>query len=133
MGGLTTEIENDTRDIIIESAIFDGTTIRKTSKKVLRSEASIRFEKGLDPKRTYMAINRACTLLEKYANAKILKGMVEYNQIDMSDKVIEITTEKINKVLGIEIIEDEIIAIFKRLGFEVSSNNSKLTVTRRRY
>ena len=72
MGGLTTEIEEDTKDIIIESAIFDSTLIRKTSKKILRSEASTRFEKGLDPKRTYMAIMRSCHLLEKYADAEIV-------------------------------------------------------------
>ena len=76
MGGLTTEIEEDTKDIIIESAIFHPTLIRKTSKKILRSEASTRFEKGLDPKRTYMAILRSCHLLQKYADAEIVGGMV---------------------------------------------------------
>ena len=129
MGGLTTEIEEDTKDIIIESAIFDATSIRKTSKKVLRSEASIRFEKGLDPKRTYLALDRACALLERFANAKVLKGTIEYNNIDMNDKVIDITVEKINKVLGIEIEEEEIISIFKRLGFEINTNNKTLSVT----
>ena len=56
MGGLSTEVQNDSKDIIIEAAIFDSVKIRKTSKRILRSEASNRFEKGLDPKRTYMAI-----------------------------------------------------------------------------
>ncbi len=64
MGGLSTEVEEDTKNIIIESAIFDSIKIRKTSKKILRSEASNRFEKGLDPLRTYMAIERSCALLE---------------------------------------------------------------------
>ena len=77
MGGLTTEIEEDTKDIIIESAIFNPTLVRKTSKKIVRSEASNRFEKGLDPKRTYMAIARSCYLLEKYADAEVVGGMVE--------------------------------------------------------
>ena len=63
MGGLSTEVENDTKNIIIESAIFDGVKVRRTSKKIVRSEASTRFEKGLDPKRTYMAIKRSCALL----------------------------------------------------------------------
>jgi thymidylate synthase len=71
MGGLSTEVENDTKNIIIEAAIFDSIKIRKTSKKILRSESSNRFEKGLDPKRTYMAIERSCALLEKYANAEL--------------------------------------------------------------
>jgi len=128
MGGLTTEIEEDTKDIIIESAIFDATSIRKTSKKVLRSEASTRFEKGLDPKRTYMAINRACALLEKYANAKVVKGTIEYNTLDMNDKVIDITVEKINKILGIEIEKEEILEIFNRLGFQSSEENGNIKV-----
>ena len=72
MGGLTTEVEEDTNTIIIESAIFDSVKVRKTSNKILRSEASNRFEKGLDPARTYMAMERACQLLEKYADAKIV-------------------------------------------------------------
>jgi len=129
MGGLTTEIEEDTKDIIIESAIFDATLIRKTSKKVLRSEASNRFEKGLDPKRTYMAMMRSCHLLEKYANATIVGGMIEYNKMNMNDKEIDISTNKINKVLGIEIPEEQIVQIFKDLGFTVRENKDILQVT----
>ena len=91
MGGLTTEVDNNTKDIIIESAIFDSVSVRKTSKKILRSEASNRFEKGLDPKRTYMAIERACHLLEKYASGEVLKDTVVYDNTNSPDKEIEIT------------------------------------------
>jgi len=129
MGGLTTEIENDTKNIIIESAIFNATSIRKTSKKVLRSEASNRFEKGLDPKRTYMAIERSCHLLEKYANATITSGLKEYKNITIEDKNIDITFDKINKVLGIEIPKEEVLDIFARLGFNTSVNNDVITIT----
>jgi len=134
MGGLTTEIEEDTKDIIIESAIFNPTLIRKTSKKVLRSEASVRFEKGLDPKRTYMAMLRSCHLLEKYADATVVSGMVEYNKIDMTDKVIDITLEKINQILGITLELDTVLNIFTRLGFtyEVNENSIKVIVPTRR-
>ena len=128
MGGLTTEIEEDTKNITIEAAIFDSTSIRKTSKKILRSEASNRFEKGLDPRKTYMAIERSCNLLEKYADAKIVSGMVEYNKLDVKDKEIEISVDKINKVLGMEIAKDEIINIFNKLGFSVKDNKDKLLV-----
>ena len=76
MGGLDTEITENTKNIIIESAIFDNVKIRKTSKDILRSEASTRFEKGLDPNRTYMAIERSCHLLEKYADATDGKSVV---------------------------------------------------------
>ena len=129
MGGLSTEVENDTKDIIIEAAIFDNIKIRKTSKKILRSESSNRFEKGLDPKRTYMALERSCTLLEKYADATIVGGMLSYDKTNKEDKTINITCEKINKVLGIEIKEEEVISIFKSLGFEVTTENDSIEVT----
>lgn len=128
MGGLTTEIENNTKNIIIESAIFNATSIRKTSKKVLRSEASNRFEKGLDPKRTYMAMSRSCHLLEKYADATIVGGMIEYNKIDTSDKKIEITIDKINSVLGITLSKTEVLDIFRRLGFKTTDNSNAIMV-----
>ena len=128
MGGLSTEVENDTKNIIIESAIFDSVSIRKTSKKILRSEASNRFEKGLDPKRTYMAIKRSCNLLEKYANATITSGMIEYNQMDIDDKKINLRFAKISKVLGIEIERKTIVDILKDLGFVVTENEDDLDV-----
>ena len=129
MGGLSTEIENDTKDIIIESAIFDNIKIRKTSKKILRSEASNRFEKGLDPKRTYMAIERSCALLEKYADAEIVGGMLIYDTVDKDEKVIEVRYEKVNKVLGIEIPKDEIVSILKALGFKTLEKEDIVIVT----
>lgn len=129
MGGLTTEIEEDTKDIVIESAIFNPTLIRKTSKKILRSEASTRFEKGLDPKRTYMAIMRSCHLLEKYADAEIVSGMIEHNQLDMSDEVVPVTVEKINQVLGITLEKEIILDIFNRLGFTYREENHMILVT----
>ena len=134
MGGLSTEVEEDTKNIIIEAAIFNSTKIRKTSKKILRSESSNRFEKGLDPKRTYMAIERSCALLEKYADAVIVGGMLIYDECDKSDKTITVTCEKINKVLGIEIPEEKVVSIFRALDFnvEVEENIIKVTVPTRR-
>ncbi len=129
MGGLSTEIENTTKNILIEAAIFDSVHIRKTSKKILRSEASNRFEKGIDPRRTYMAIDRCCNLLEKYADATIIKGMVEINNIDIQDKEIIVTLDKINKVLGTNITKEEVIDILNRLDFKVQENNNEFKVT----
>ena len=128
MGGLSTEVEMDTKNILIEAAIFNNVMIRKTSKKILRSEASNRFEKGLDPKRTYLAIERSCHLLEKYADAEVVGGMSVYDKTDKADKKISVSVEKINKVLGIEIPEETCVSILKDLGFEVSSNNGLLDV-----
>lgn len=128
MGGLDTEIEDKTKNIIIEAAIFDGVKVRLTSKKILRSEASNRFEKGLDPNRTYMAIERACNLLEKYANAKILSGTVIYDKLEKQDKEIDITLKKINNILGLDISLNEVIDIFRRLGFKTKVSIPKLKI-----
>ena len=129
MGGLTTEIEENTKNIIIESAIFDAVKIRMTSKKILRSEASLRFEKGLDSNRTYMAIDRACSLLEKYADAKVVTGIVKYDTTEREDKKISITAKNITDLLGIEISMDEILDVFRKLGFGVKENEGTIEVS----
>lgn len=129
MGGLTTEVENDTKNVIIESAIFNSVKVRKTSKKILRSEASNRFEKGLDSKRTYMAIERACHLLEKYADAKIVTGLVKYDTTNKENKEVSVSVSNINNVLGTGIKKEEILDVFRRLDFECTSNNEEITVS----
>ena len=129
MGGLDTEVTENTKNILIESAIFDSISIRLTSKKILRSEASNRFEKGLDPNRTYMAMERSCCLLSQYANGEVLSDIKEYNTLEIKEKVIDIKVEEINKLLGLMIPCEEIIDIYNRLGFKVSNNNETLTVT----
>lgn len=128
MGGFNTEVENTTKNIIVESAIFDSVSVRKTSKKVLRSEASNRFEKGLDPNRTYMAMKRAVTLLQKYASGKVLKDTIVYDKTDKTEKQIAITVKNINDVLGTEIKKEEIISVFTRLGFETKEQDNTLLV-----
>lgn len=122
MGGLETEITENTKNVIIESAIFDGVKIRKTSKEILRSEASSRFEKGLDPNRTYMAIERACKLLEEYANGKIVGNIAKFDKTDLSNRKIDITFKKINDVLGMDIPKKAVLDVFRRLGFDVIIN-----------
>ena len=128
MGGLETEVEEDTKNVIIESAIFDSVKVRKTSKKILRSEASNRFEKGIDPKRTYMAIERACRLLEKYADGKVITGIVKYDKTDAKDKEIEIKFKDVNDVLGTVIPNEEILNVFRKLGFTYTSDSEKAIV-----
>ena len=134
MGGLETEVVLQTKNIIIESAIFDGVRVRKTAKKILRSEASNRFEKGLDSNRTYMAINRACHLLEKYANGTVIEGMCTYDQSQKEDKKIEITFKNITDVLGTNISNNDILDVFTKLGFSYEADDKKtiVSVPRRR-
>ena len=128
MGGLDTEVTENTKNIIIESAIFDGVKVRKTSKKILRSEASNRFEKGLDPNRTYMAIERACNMLEKYAEGEVLSGTVKYDKTKKEDKKIEITFKNILDVLGVQISNDDILDVFTKLGFTYELEGEKIKV-----
>ena len=128
MGGLNSEVESDTKDIVIESAIFNSINVRKTSNKILRSEASNRFEKGIDYNNTYKAIDRACQLLEKYASAKVIKGTVKYDNIFHNEKVITITQDKISEVLGLDLSTEDILSAFKKLSFDVSENSGIFTV-----
>ena len=130
MGGQNTEVDNNTKTILIESAIFDPVSIRYTAaNQNLRSEASIRFGKGLNYEYTDLAINRACQLLEKYANAKVLKGIVKYDTVDKSEKIVKFKAEDINKMLGITISESDMEKELGRLDFKYEKNNSEFTVT----
>ena len=128
MGGLETEITDNTKNIIIEAAIFDNVKVRRTSNSILRSEASNRFEKGLDSNRTYMAIERACNLLEKYAEAEVVGNIAKYDTTDRSDKSIDITAKNINAILGMQITEQEILDVFRRLGFTTTVKDDIITV-----
>ena len=124
MGGLNSEIEDTTKDVVIESAIFNPANIRKTSHRILMSEASSRFERGLDANRTYEAIDYACYLLQKYANATIVKGLIKYDVVKKDKKVIAITKEKIEKVLGLTLTDNDILDVFKRLDFKADKKDN---------
>ena len=134
MGGLDTEVTESTKNVIIEAAIFDSVKVRMTSNKILRSEASNRFEKGLDPNRTYMAAERAAKLLEEYACGKNVTGTVKYDVTNVTPKTIEITFKNITDVLGMEIPNNDILECFRKLGFscEVKEETIYVTVPTRR-
>ena len=129
MGGLETEVVPQTKNVIIESAIFDGVKVRKTSKKIIRSEASNRFEKGLDAERTYMAIERACQMLEKYAGGTVKSGICKYDITTPESKEIKLSYKDVNDVLGSNIPNDEIVNVFRKLGFKYEANDTDVTVS----
>lgn len=129
MGGLSTEVDSNTTDVVIEAAIFNPMSIRNTSKNILKSEASTRFERGLDPNRTYMAIARAIELLEKYASGKRVDGIIVHDNSIREPKVITITKERICNLLGIELTKEDILNVFRRLDFPVSEECNVFTVT----
>ncbi len=129
MGGLNTEVDSSTKSIFIESAIFNGPSIRTTSNRLnLKSEASIRYGKGLNYEYTIDAINRACSLLEKYANAKVLKGIVCHDKLNKEPKILTFKSDEINKMLGITISSDEIARELERLDFKYERNDDSFTV-----
>lgn len=128
MGNKTTEVTNNTKNILIESAIFNPISIRNTSKKILRSEASLRFEKGIDPNGCEIALNRAAYLLQTYAKGKVLKGIKGFDNVEKNEKLISINTDKINKVLGMKVSTKDIEDIFLRLGFKYKKDKDNFKV-----
>ena len=135
MGGENTEDDSNTKSILIESAIFDAVSIRNTANRLnLKSEASIRYGKGLNYEYTLKAINRACHLLEKYANAKVLKGTITHDMIDKSLKVVTFKADDINKILGITITNQDMEKELNRLDFtyELNGDQFKVTIPSRR-
>ena len=129
MGGFDTEITDNTKNILIEAAIFNSVKVRRTSNAILRSEASNRFEKGLDPNRTYMAMERACHMLEKYAEGEVQTGTCSYDKEDKENRVIDITRENICAILGMDITKEDILDVYRRLGFVAKDNGDKITVS----
>ena len=135
MGGENTDVDENTKNILIESAIFDAVSIRYTASRLdLRSEASVRYGKGLSFEYTDKAIERACYLLEKYADAKVLDGIVTHDKVDRTEKIVEFKTEEVNKLLGIVLTEEDVEVELKKLDFpyKLTKGKFKVTVPRRR-
>jgi len=130
MGGVNTEVEETTKNILIESAIFDAISIRNTANRLnLKSEASTRYGKGLNFEYTYEAVNRACHLLEKYADAEICDGEVIIDNTDKTLKTVTFKSEDVNKLLGITISTSDMEVELKRLDFEYKLDGDTFTVT----
>ena len=130
MGGENTDVDENTKNILIESAIFDAISIRYTANRLnLKSEASIRYGKGLNYEYTNMAIERACHLLEKYADATILLGTITHDNLDKSEKVVTFTAHEVNTLLGIELTDKDVETELARLMFTYIKDKDKFIVT----
>lgn len=130
MGGENTDVDEATKDILIESAIFDAVSIRYTSSRLdLRSEASIRYGKGLSYEYTDAAIERACYLLEKYANAKVLSGIAVHDKIDKTEKIVKFKTKEVSTLLGLELTDKDVETELDRLMFNYKLDKDTFTVT----
>ena len=120
MGGENSEIVEDTVDIVFESANFNGTCIRKTALALgMRTDASAKFEKGLDPMNTRPALERACELVEMLGAGEVLPGVIDVENHSYTPCTLQLRPDKINALLGTDIAVSTMQAILKKLGFGV--------------
>ncbi|MDB7815838.1 phenylalanine--tRNA ligase subunit beta [Intestinimonas butyriciproducens] len=123
MGGLNSEIVDDTVDVVFESANFDGTTIRRTALSLgMRTEASAKYEKGLDPMNTLPAVNRACELVELLGAGEVVDGVIDILNHVPQPTVLELEPEKINDLLGTDVSGEEMASILRKLDFQVEGD-----------
>ena len=119
MGGENSMITDDVKTMLFEAACFDGTNIRKSSKKVgLRTDASGKFEKGLDPNNAQAAIDRACQLVEEMGAGEVVGGMVDVYGKRKEPVRVPFDQDEINRLLGTEISKEEMIGYFRKIGLE---------------
>lgn len=129
MGGENTDVDDNTKSILIESAIFDPVSIRYTARNLdLKSEASIRYGKGLNYEYTEKALDRACHLLEKYADAKILSGTILYDKTNKEDEVLSFKAFEVDKLLGMTISTSDMEHELNRLDFPYTLKDDVFTV-----
>ncbi|HDD3299975.1 TPA: phenylalanine--tRNA ligase subunit beta [Staphylococcus aureus] len=129
MGGDFSEVKEHTSNIVIEGAIFDPVSIRHTSRRLnLRSESSSRFEKGIATEFVDEAVDRACYLLQTYANGKVLKDRVSSGELGAFITPIDINADKINRTIGFDLSQNDIVTIFNQLGFDTEINDDVITV-----
>ena len=116
MGGENSMITDDVKTMLFEAACFDGTNIRRSSKKVgLRTDASAKFDKGLDPNNAEEAINRACQLVEEMGAGQVVGGMVDVYPVKREPVHIPFDENAVNKLLGTDISKADMLSYFKRI------------------
>lgn len=130
MGGADTEVHEETKNVLLEAAYFDAQTVRKAVMHTgLRSEASTRFEKGIDPNRVKEAGLRACELMVAYADAKVLSGIAESDHLNKQTKTIVLDIKDVNNHLGTNITISEMEYILAKLRFPFTVEAELFTVT----
>jgi len=130
MGGENTEITQQTRTILLESANFNSYSIRMTAKKLgLRSEASSRFEKGIDPNLAEEVVNRAVMLMEQLGAGKVVKGLVDEYPESVYPHIVEASPQRVNDLLGTDVSESQMIDILESLEMEVEKVGETFRIT----
>ena len=129
MGGENSKITDEARTMVFESACFDGTNIRLSSKKVgLRTDASGKFEKGLDPNNAKAAIDRACQLIEELGAGEVVGGMIDIYPVKKESKRIAFEPERMNRLLGTDIAPETMLEYYKRLELEYDEKTGEIIV-----
>lgn len=129
MGGQSTEISSDTRTVVLEAALFDGKSIRKTSSRLnLRSESSARFEKGINVETIEEALDYAAAMIQELSGGDILSDILSYGEVDTEPLAVTTNLTYVNTRLGTALTLDEIKKIFQQLEFEVSVEEENVTV-----
>jgi len=123
MGGANSEIVGDTAMVLFESANFNGTSIRRTATALgMRTDASSRYEKGLDPQNTYAAVQRACELIELLGAGEVVEGVIDVCPNELKQTTVKLEPEKVNALLGTDIDESTMRDILLRLGFTLDGD-----------
>lgn len=129
MGGENSMITDDVQDMLFEAACFDGTNIRLSSKRVgLRTDASGKFEKGLDTNNAEAAINRACQLIEELGAGEVVEGMVDFYPEKKEEHQIKFDPDYVNDLIGFDLTEEEMISYFPALELEYDKETKMITV-----
>ena len=124
MGGENSEIVDDTVDVVFESANFDGTCIRKGALALgMRTDASAKFEKGLDPMNTLPAVNRACELVELLGAGEVVDGVIDILNFVPQPTVLTLEPEKINALLGTDVSRERMEEILQKLDFQINGDS----------
>ena len=124
MGGENSEIVDGTTTIVFESANFNGTSIRKTAIALgMRTDASSKFEKGLDPEGTIPAVQRACELVEMLGAGEVIDGIIDVEASPWQQKRVYLDVNRINGLLGTDFTRDYMISVLKPLGFEMDGDD----------
>lgn len=129
MGGFDSEVTNETKNILLEAAVFDSASTRRTSRRLgLRSEASGRFEKGVNAQASLDALNRFCQIILDQNAGVVAKGIVDVYPSPKKKQILDTTVQEINDYIGVNIPKDTVVDILKRLRFEIEENDGKLKI-----
>lgn len=130
MGGMSSEVDANTKNIVIESAIFNSTLVRATARRhTLHSEASSRFERGVNSDNTFNTLDHAAALVDQLAQGQVAKGRVVAVDKQLPIIKIQLTSQRVNQLLGTQLTLADIATIFDRLAFTYENNGTALIVT----